>query len=670
MEENKTYLTLVPGDASLDHWMWAYLYPTKPNSAVSWSTTFSLAAANAVPATLTVAMLGKIAYLINPDHHVIISMNGTQVDDVTWDGITWKTETITIPAGTLAAGTNTLLFTDPNDTGAGVDVVYIDWAELDFPNPFLAVSDKLRFTYGQAGTWKYQVSGFSSNDTVDVYDVTTPAAVVRITGVTVSSKTAKFQDTITASTSYWVTAGTAYSTVDAIEQDTASTLQSTTNGADYIAISHADFLTQAQTLSNFRALQGLRVKTVDVQDVYDEFGYGIVGAVPIHDFLAYAYASWEAPAPSYVVLIGDGNYDPKNYSYTRASHIPPYLAPVDPWIGETAADNRYVTLVGSDTLPDMMLGRLSVNTAAEASAFVNKIINYEQSPVSGTWFQKVLAVADNADSAGNFALLSDNILTLLPATYTAQKVYYGVNYTDATAARAAIQAGINAGALIVNYIGHAAVNGWAGESLFMSSDVSGLSNGGKLPVMLPMTCYDGYYIYPLPESSGLDSTGEMMTRADGKGAVASWSPTGLGIATGHDYLDSGFFNYWFNNQTKTIGQATAAGKSSLSSSGNNLDLLDTYLLFGDPAMHFPTVLGDVNGDGVVNATDALIVLSGSAGINVKTYCPLNCGDVNKDGVVNATDALIILSYSAGMTIPYDVGKPGCRVSVTPCAGCQ
>ena len=120
------------------------------------------------------------------------------------------------------------------------------------------------------------------------------------------------------------------------------------------------------------------------------------------------------------------------------SYIPPYLAPVDPWIGETAADNRYVTLVGADTLPDMMLGRLSVNSAAEASAFVNKIVAYEQNPVPGDWQQQVLAVADNADSAGDFAQMSDDLLACcLPAPYQdqAEKVYYGVTHTTVAEAQ-------------------------------------------------------------------------------------------------------------------------------------------------------------------------------------------------------------------------------------------
>jgi hypothetical protein len=80
--------------------------------------------------------------------------------------------------------------------------------------------------------------------------------------------------------------------------------------------------------------------------------------------------------------------------------------------------------------------------------------------------------------------------------------------------------------------------------------------------------------------------------------------------------------------------------------------------------------GDMNGDGSINSTDALIILSCDAGIDVSQFCPVNCGDANGDGVVNSTDALIILSYDAGMSVPFPVGQAGCPSSVTPCAGCS
>ena len=47
--------------------------------------------------------------------------------------------------------------------------------------------------------------------------------------------------------------------------------------------------------------------------------------------------------PLYVVLVGDGSFDPRQYrADSPPTFIPPYLADVDPWAGETAADNRYV----------------------------------------------------------------------------------------------------------------------------------------------------------------------------------------------------------------------------------------------------------------------------------------------------------------------------------------
>ena len=592
-EENGYYISLAAGDEDLDRWVWDYVFaPDRP----SWTHPFTLPAPyTAGTATLTVSMLGYLEDPTYPDHHASISLNNTQVGDVWWDGLDWKTLEMPIPAGLLVAGENILKVTAVNDTGLTYDVFYIDWAELDFSNTFLAENNELAFTYATPGTWKYVVGGFTSS-LVDVYDVSNPAAPVRITGIGSTGSgpyAAAFQDTLTTTNNYWAGTSAAYHTVQAgeikIEKDTASSLQSTSDYVDHIVITHHDFLAAATALSTFRASQGLHAMVVDVQDVYDEFGYGIVGAAPIHAFLAYAYASWPAPAPSYVVLVGDGSYDPKNYlGIGRVNYVPPYLAPVDPWITETAADNRYVTLVGADTLPDMMLGRLSVNSPAEASILVNKIIAYEQTPLPGDWQKQLLVIADNADSAGDFAKFTDDLLSCcLPAPFTAQKVYLGVTHTDTASARAAIQAGINAGKLIVNYVGHAYYTGWASENLFQTADVPLLTNGAMLPVILSMSCRDGYYIAPDLYSADNEALAEVETRADGRGSVASWSPTGLGVSSGHDYLDRGFFNALFRDGKATVGLATAAGKLNLFSTGGNLDLLDTFLLFGDPALRLP-----------------------------------------------------------------------------------
>jgi hypothetical protein len=81
------------------------------------------------------------------------------------------------------------------------------------------------------------------------------------------------------------------------------------------------------------------------------------------------------------------------------------------------------------------------------------------------------------------------------------------------------------------------------------------------------------------------------------------------------------------------------------------------------------ILGDANGDGAANSTDALIILTCDAGLDVSQYCPMNCGDVNGDGLVNSTDALIILTYDVGIEVSFPVGEPECPSNTTPCPGC-
>lgn len=65
------------------------------------------------------------------------------------------------------------------------------------------------------------------------------------------------------------------------------------------------------------------------------------------------------------------------------------------------------------------------------------------------------------------------------------------------------------------------------------------------------------------------------------------------------------------------------------------------------------VLGDVNGDGDINATDTLSVLKHAAKISTLNSNQQSMADVNKDGKLNATDALWILKYAARIIDSFD-----------------
>jgi len=57
-------------------------------------------------------------------------------------------------------------------------------------------------------------------------------------------------------------------------------------------------------------------------------------------------------------------------------------------------------------------------------------------------------------------------------------------------------------------------------------------------------------------------------------------------------------------------------------------------------------------------------------VDVSQFCPMNCGDVNGDGFVNSTDALIILSHEVNIEVLYPIGELGCEANVEACPGCN
>lgn len=650
-EENLAYVSQVPGDDRLDRWMGKGLVasPTVPGVAAY---ALDLPSPAAIGGSLKIALAGYSSSIISPDHHLVFKINNQSVGEYWFDGFAYTTFEMAVPAGLLSAGVNTLEVRVPGDSGAASDVVFVDWVELTYESGFVTDRGSLCFEYG-AGTHQFRVGNFTS-DAISVYEVKDGEGVGYLADVEINELgglyRADFQVTIADEAKYCVVENSALFSPAFIEKDTSSSLGALTNGADHIIITPAIFKDQADILSAYRASQGLRSVVVKLQDIYDQFGYGLQDVDYVKDFLAFAYHNWEGPAPAYVVLLGDGNQDPKGYlSTSLPNYTPAYLAAADPWVIETAADNRYVTFIGEDTLPDMMLGRLAAGDPAEANILVNKIIAYESTPPA-IWQQKVLLVADDADYAGNFSESSENLADCcLPDLYTPEKVYFKVTHPDVASTRAAIINGLNQGVLLTNFIGHATRTQWADEAFFKQADISSLANGEKLTVVLSMTCLDGQYQRHQPGTVNR-SMAEMLTVTAGRGAVASWSPTGMGVSSGHDYLNRGFFEAVFENGAIRIGEGTAAGKLSLWSTGVHLDMVDTYLLFGDPATRLPVVY-------VPQVSDIpdQVVFEGQA------FAPIELDDYVVD--YNDADADLTWSYTGNSELLVEIVDRVMMVSV-------
>ena len=403
-----------------------------------------------------------------------------------------------------------------------------------------------------------------------------------------ASYTLRFQDTVISPRQYLALPLARARTPLSIVRDSPSNLGSTANQANYVLIAYDDFYTSTLPLGAYWQSQGMTTQVIRISDVYDEFACGVFDPTAIRDFLAYACGHWQPPQLAYVLLVGDGSYDYRNYrGFNPPRQVPPYLVR-DPLMGKTGSDNWYACVSGDDYLPDLHIGRLPAADTAEVERMVNKVLGYAQTPPAGDWNQQVLFVADNEDYGGDFDGYSEALVNgYLPPAYTPHKVYYKITHTTPKAATLAITSTVNSGCLLVNYIGHGSTYMWAGEKLLYCygtrCDFNTMNNGGRLPFVVAMTCLDGYYLEAYP---GITCLAEHWLRRDGGGAVAAFSATSLGLAAGHDYMNRALFTAIFTD-TLALGPATTASRLYLySQTGDSYrDLVETYHLFGDPALH-------------------------------------------------------------------------------------
>jgi len=621
IEENHQYWSDLPDLGGSDtHWYWEYLSHADPNSPLERD--FTVSTPGRSSATHDVAVRAKLVGYssnpdVNPDHWTKLYVNSHLVTSVLWDGQVGMVVQGNTTSSDLSTGANTVQVRMDLLPGIAADALLVDWFEIDYRRSFEAQSDRLFFTR-PAGYTQYQITGFSSS-AIGLYDITDARNPVRLLGTRASplpgtSWALRFGDATPSAERYIavVLQEPAILNPDKVQQvDAGDDLKALSNGADYLIITHADFTDAANRLAGYRA-GDFTTKVIQVQDVYDQFGNGVLDPEAIHDFLVYAVANW-SPGPRYVLLMGDGSYDYRNYlGSSPPNYIPPYQAMVDPWLGETADENYYAAVVGPDIMPDLYVGRLPVDTLDQANAIVDKIIAYEAR--SGVQTQRsalgsALFVADDYDptrNAGNFPQLADTIANdTLPDSYTVQKVYYRVTHSTVSSVRSAVINNINQGQQFVEYVGHSSIGQWGDLKGFVrNSDVGSLSNAGQFPVVLGMTCLEGSF-----QDVAQDAVAEDMVRAANKGAVASWSATGLGVATGHDALNRGFYNALFQNGVRRLGPATVGGKIRLYQNGTNLDLIHTFALLGDPATDTgiqavcTSSQADITGDGKVDVND-------------------------------------------------------------------
>ncbi|MDD5467788.1 MAG: C25 family cysteine peptidase [Anaerolineales bacterium] len=615
----KPNLLILKSFTSEDNWFWNEMQVASELPVTyAYTTTLSAIAASPFTATVRGEMVAKTTNDDTPwpDHQVKAWLNDATSlhQDAIWHGKTRYRFEFLLPGDQLAL-TNTLslaVYPPPSYT-LPADTIWFDWFEIAYARSFQVENNRLTFTRDEGGTgWEYHLGNFTSQvltPSIDVYDITDPLLPQRVLTPSLVTETVMISGTPTLSTTlifsgahpgtaaYLAVAEEAQLSPKAISYYVPQDLL--TSQVDYVYITHADLISGTQELADYRTAQGLTTRVIDVSELYDQYLYGIPHPLAIKNYFKAYYARFGA-LPEYALLVGDGHFNLKHYpfyvggsKYTyKPIYLPPNLVWVDPWLGEVDSDNMLAADIipgNTDILPDIKIGRLPLRSNAEVQAYLSKLSAYEASP-RGAWQASHLFVAGLVpDEAGNFVLLSDNIIRDYLSRGAIVHRIYENDYGCATsgpycpAAKYAITATLNTqGALITSYVGHGSTVRWAKPEVLHYSDVSTLDNSDQLTLILSMTCQDGVWDHPF--YIGLQ---EELLRAPARGSIAAYTATGFGVATGHDYLHRGFYDALILNDETELGEAVKSAQLRLFAASAFEDLMHTFNILGDPALKIP-----------------------------------------------------------------------------------
>jgi Peptidase family C25/SdrD B-like domain len=493
-------------------------------------------------------------------HAVRVWFNETELGTIEFYSLDNKLAEFNLPANLVREGANQVKLTALNAS----DVSLVESVKISYPKQYKAVNNQLRFTV--AANLGVAVRGFS-DENMNVFELENGQAVRQISPQIVKDGDYGFLLSAENRDREFVALTDEQANAAAnVEQNTPSNLVSTANGTSFVIIAPKFLAAKAEQLAAVRRAQGIRTQVVQIEDVYDEFSYGLHDGQAIKNFLQYATSSW-ASKPDFVLLFGDSSADSKGYlNGSSRDFVPTKLT--DTNYMETASDSSLADF-NDDDIEDIAIGRLPVATLAEADSMLAKLARFD---AQGT--RQVLKNVLVADS--EFGNLSDEIASQMPAGITTVKL----NRADIGDAnmRAQIVANANDNPLVVSYFGHGNTSNWTNAGVFNKSDALSLSND-KLSFYLLMTCLNGYTHSPYS-----DSLAESLLRSNG-GAIAVLASPNLNLADGQQELRLSIYNLMFNVSSTGAKSLRFGGIiREAKSATQDRDVRKSYLLIGDPTL--------------------------------------------------------------------------------------
>jgi len=401
---------------------------------------------------------------------------------------------------------------------------------------------------------------------------------------------------------------------------------------DMIIVSHPAFLSAAENLANHhRNVDGMSVVVTTPQQIYNEFSSASQDISAIRNFVKMFYNRAQTPdeLPDYLLLLGDGSYDPKYRLANNQNWIPTYESgeSVNP-IGSYCSDDFFgfmdptegtnIQSVGAGLL-DVGIGRFPVNTLEEANQITNKIIHYVTNrDCLNDWRNKVTFIADDEDNGDHVkqAELVSGLIEQNYPVYNIDKIYLDAYQQESGAGgqrypqvNIDINNRVERGALMMNYAGHGGEQSLALERVITIPEIDAWPSYNNLPLFMTATCE--FSRFDNPEFT---SAGEYVILNPIGGGIGLFTTVRLTFSSSNSNLNRNIMDTVFAMQDGIhlrLGDILRIGKNapSTGSSFNNR----SFALLGDPAMMlaFPdyrVVTNTINGNPAGSVNDTLSAL--------------------------------------------------------------
>ncbi len=370
-------------------------------------------------------------------------------------------------------------------------------------------------------------------------------------------------------------------------------LRDKNRSADYIMITEKSFLQSATEYQKFISSNyRLRTQLVFTEDIYDEFSYGMLTAESLKEFLKYTYNNWLSPKPSYLLIIGDANYDYKDVytpvpSIRKKNFVPSLGNPVsDVWF--TVFDDTNIPT------PQMYVGRVPAINNEQVLFYLNKHKNYVKKDFD-IWNKSYLLFSggdtQKPSELAQIKKVNDDINNkyILPKPIGGSSKHFyktikpASNFGDYSTEE--IKNTIENGAVIVSYVGHSGTQTWD-NGITKVEDLKNIFPD-RNPLVSDFGCSTGKFAEP-----DIDAFGELFISGSNNGQAinylgnTSWGY--LSTSTGFPLL---FYKQFLQDSVLNVGKAHYLAKMrQLQTTGvSNVNLVFTYcnLLFGDPIISLP-----------------------------------------------------------------------------------